>query len=237
MRTRSILHSAGPALLVGSLAFALTVQWRAQNAATTEAEGRKAGLTMILESRQHRAAELESRIAALQTAIDRAGDMSGLQGLASLQERVRLMAELAGTTEVTGPGAVVTVSDANPREESVVPSDSRIQDVDIQAVVNALWTAGAQAIAVNGQRLVATSAIRNAGDAVLVNYRVLSSPYRIAAIGPGDLDAKFAASPTAERFRGWSEIYGLGFEVDGRDRIDLPAYGGPVRARYSVVQQ
>jgi len=233
LRTRSILHSVGPAVLVGGLAFALTVQWRAQSAATMALEGRRAGLVRILESRQHRAVELEARIAALQTEIDRAADAAGLRGLAPLQDRVRRLAELAGTTEASGPGIVVTVADAAPQDATAVPSDSRIQDVDIQAVANALWLVGAEAIAVNGQRLVATSAIRNAGDAVLVNYRVLSSPYRVTAIGPAAMRKRFEASATAERFRGWAEIYGLGFEVQGHNRIDVPAYGGPVRARYA----
>ena len=62
---------------------------------------------------------------------------------------------------------------------------SRVLDVDLQSVVNALWAAGAEAIAINGQRLTATSTIRAAGDAVLVDYRPVTSPYEVAAIGPG----------------------------------------------------
>ena len=117
-------------------------------------------------------------------------------------------------------------------------SDSRIQDVDLQEVVNALWNAGAEAISINGQRLVATSAIRNAGNAVLVNFRVLTSPYDVAAIGDRSaMETSFEATDIARRFKTWEQVYGLGFSVEHPSTVQVPAYTGSVRFRYAQVQQ
>ena len=92
-----------------------------------------------------------------------------------------------------GPGAVVTLTDAPVTEGEEGADVERVLDSDIQRAVNGLWSVGAEAIAVNGQRLTAQSAIRSAAGAILVNYRPLKPPYRVEAIGPPDL---------AERFQG-----------------------------------
>lgn len=89
------------------------------------------------------------------------------------------LAELAGTTTLVGPGVVVTLDDAPDAEPG---SLNRVLDRDLQAIVNELWSAGAQGIAINDQRLVETSAIRGAGDAILVNYHPLTRPYVISSV-------------------------------------------------------
>jgi uncharacterized protein YlxW (UPF0749 family) len=101
-------------------------------------------------------------------------------------------------------------------------------------VVNALWAAGAEAIAINGQRLVSTSATRNAGGAVLVNYHVLTSPYRIEAIGhPELLEQRFKASHIAADLDGWVQTFGLGYQVRHADELTLAAFGGSLQFRYA----
>ena len=101
--------------------------------------------------------------------------------------------------------------------------------------MNTLWGAGAEAIAINGERLVSLTAIRSAGGAILVNFRVLTSPYRVVALGePAVLERRFGASDIATRFRRWAEIYGLGMTIKRDRKLSVPAYAGAVRTRYAV---
>lgn len=100
------------------------------------------------------------------------------------QRRLDALRSAAGFTPLTGGGVDVVLDDAKPdglnTTDAIQPG--RVQDHDIQAVVNGLWTAGAKGIAINGRRLTSTSAIRNAGDAILVDYRPLIPPYHIVAV-------------------------------------------------------
>lgn len=234
MTTAAPLRTAGTAILLGALAFAVTVEWRAQGAAREEIAGRRAEMATVIAARQRRAADLEGRLAALREEVARAAERDGGATLRSLQEATDDVASLSGTAAIAGPGVTVVLADAPDAGRTAGESDTRIQDLDVQAVVNELWAAGAEAIAVNGQRLVATSAIRNAGAAVLVNYRVLTSPYRVEAVGnPERMRDRFTASPVARRFRNWSEIYGLGFRVEESKSLALPPFRGSVRFRYA----
>ena len=109
---------------------------------------------------------------------------------------------------------------------------SRVLDVDLQGVVNGLWASGAEAIAVNGQRLTGLTTIRAAGGAILVDFRPVTSPYEIAAIGPDDMEQRFNDSPPAKAIRDLANQYGLDFSTRSQDDLRLPAaparsYGTP----------
>ena len=139
---------------------------------------------------------------------------------------------VTGGTAVHGPGVLVTLNDAvAPTDASVRPrggqlGDGRIFDRDLQAVVNALWAAGAEAISINGMRLTVRTAIRSAGEAVLVDFRPLSPPYLVRAVGDVDrMEPAFVDSPTARRFNTWISLYGLGFRVARVQDLQLPAAG------------
>lgn len=132
---------------------------------------------------------------------------------------------VAGTGAVTGPGLRVVVEDA-PASGGRPPAN-RVLDRDLQALVNALWAAGAEAVAVNGQRLTAQSAIRQAGDAILVNFAPVHSPYVLEAIGePVSLETSFAASRAAGRLRTYTQLYGLRFHYDRTESLTLPPAPG-----------
>jgi uncharacterized protein YlxW (UPF0749 family) len=152
---------------------------------------------------------------------------AGAAGQALAQE-VALLELVTGTVPVRGPGIVVVLDDA-PADDGAEPGDGRVFDRDLQDVVNALWAAGAEAVAVNGQRLTSRTAIRSAGDAVLVDLRPLSPPYRLEAVGDVEaMEPAFVDSPTARRFQTWTSLYGLGFEVRRADALRLPAAPEPV---------
>lgn len=234
MSPRATLRTAGPALLLGVLAFVLTLDVRAQREISRVSAGRRADLIRIVEAREKRASDLEARLAELRTQVADLAEASGESQLRELRAVTDRIAGLSGLTEATGQGVVVTLADAPSADRGANDPDSRIQDVDVHAVVNTLWEIGAEAIAINGQRLVATSAIRNAGAALLVNFRVLSSPYQIEAIGDGKaMKQRFERTEVARRFSGWADVYGLGFSVQRDGSLELPAYQGSIRFRYA----
>lgn len=133
----------------------------------------------------------------------------------------------AGGAAVAGPGVVVVLDDAaDPQGDD--PALARVLDRDLQIAVNGLWAAGAEAVSVNGLRLTSRSAIRSAGDAILVDYRPLTPPYTVEAIGdPKRLEPRFATGPAAESLRTLQGTYGLSFAVTGVDRVVLPAAALP----------
>lgn len=157
---------------------------------------------------------LVSRVTSGQQAIDsRSASIRGLnQEISTLQaaalnrsNRPDVSRQLSdagvvtGELAVHGPGMTLTVDDAasagvdaqgNPRTDQ---SDTgRLTSGDLQVLVNGLWQAGAEAVSINGQRITSLTAIRFAGQAILVNFRPLTPPYAISAIGPADLAASFA---------------------------------------------
>ncbi|MGY1772644.1 DUF881 domain-containing protein [Blastococcus sp. SYSU D00813] len=139
--------------------------------------------------------------------------------------------QMAGTLPVTGPGLLITLADAEAdAEDDPVGGDAevdprgQVRDDDIQLVVNALWAAGAEAVSVDDQRLGPTTAIRFAGEAVLVDFRPVTNPYEIRAIGdPATLRSAFLTVPEVQSLALIAESYGLTFELAQRDDLSLPA--------------
>jgi len=144
--------------------------------------------------------------------------------------------ESAGAVPVSGPGLLVTLANADPSADEdpvgggTAEEDPReqVQDGDLQLVVNALWAAGAEAISINGQRLGPTTAIRFAGEAVLVDFRPVTNPYEISAIGdPDSLSAEFLASPEVGALAVISQTFGLRFEYAEEEELSVPAASVP----------
>lgn len=156
------------------------------------------------------------------------------RGQAAATELARLEL-VTGAVAVRGPGLVVTLDDAatatsdgGAGDRGGQLGDGRIYDRDVQDVVNALWLAGAEAMSVNGLRLTAQTAIRSAGEAVLVDFRPLTPPYVLRAVGdPEAMEPAFADGPTARRFQTWTSLYGLRFDVAAADDLRLPAAADP----------
>ena len=198
--------------------------------ATRKAEApRRAQLVDLIEARRDEVARRDEEVRTLRQEVEQAREATlerAKQDEAQAERSERLAAQ-AGTTALRGRGMVVKLSDSD--REPGDPEESgayRIHDTDIQQVVNALFAAGAEAVAVNDSRLVATSAIRGAGDTIVVNFRPLSPPYRVVGIGADEGD--FRRSAIAVRFQRWTRLFGLGFEVDEDDDVEVPAYTGRV---------
>ncbi len=146
-------------------------------------------------------------------------------------DRAELLALLAGSTEVTGPGVKLVVDDAKdaesggggPRESSGFSDTGRVRDRDMQRVVNGLWASGAEAISVNGQRLTSLSAIRAAGDAILVDNKPLVPPYTVLAVGDGQrLSTAFQDSADGQYLHVLQENYGVRTRISAENEFTLP---------------
>ncbi|MFC8920445.1 DUF881 domain-containing protein [Streptomyces sp. NPDC057116] len=144
----------------------------------------------------------------------------------------QLVALLSGATPVRGPGVRLVVDDAKdteeggggPRESSGFADTGRVRDRDMQRVVNGLWQAGAEAIAINGQRLTALSAIRAAGDAILVDNKPLVPPYTVLAVGDGKkLSTTFQDSPDGQYLHVLQENFGIRTSISDQGEVRLPA--------------
>lgn len=200
----------------------------------------------VLETRRVLAGEITSRTAdadarevanqALSAQIGRlqAEQLTGQDAtVAAAAERFGVA---AGAVAVSGPGVVVTLEDAadavaNPTDAD---PDAFVQDQDLQVVVNGLWAAGAEAVAVNGHRLTALTAIRSAGQAILVDVAPVTSPYRVEAIGdPQALQVRLARSPAGDRLSLLKNTYDIPTAVAGAAALSLPG-AGPAELRYAT---
>jgi len=143
------------------------------------------------------------------------------------------LALTGGYRRVSGPGVTITLRD--PPASAVLPADAdpalaRILDADLQDVVNGLWAAGAEAVAINNQRLATTTAIRQAGSAILVGYRPVLAPYRVRAIGPPDLADRFTRQPVNEQLSALNADYGIGVTIVPGRFLALPGASVPTLA-------
>jgi uncharacterized protein YlxW (UPF0749 family) len=186
---------------------------------------------------------LTAQLEQLQAQVSRTRDRllaSSAVGQKALDELAKAE-QGAAAVPVAGPGLLVTLANADPTANqdpvggtSEGDTRGRVRDGDLQLVVNALWAAGAEAVSINGQRLGPTTAIRFAGEAVLVDFRPVTNPYEVSAIGdPETLKNHFLASPEVSSLAAISESFGLRFDFAQEDQLTLPAARTP-ELRYAV---
>ncbi len=196
--------------------------------------GRHSELTEIVSAQRDEVKQVQADARALQQQIDDLTEQVDGSRVDELQREVDALAVPAGLTPVTGPGIVVTLDDA-PRDqelpEGTDPNLLVVHQQDIQAVVNALWAGGAEAMTLQGQRVVSTTGIKCVGNTVVLQGVPYSPPYRVAAIGPGkQMYDALAASPEVASYRQFTDPpYNLGWSVRQRPRLDLPAFGVPMQ--------
>jgi uncharacterized protein YlxW (UPF0749 family) len=208
--------------LVG-LGFLLVVAYQqtvADQPATTKAR------TALIDQVQNRRAETEQ----LQKQADQLNsDVSALRekelGGAAVAQLKDLEAA-TGLAPVRGSGAKVRLGDG-PTPVNPLTGErntaGQVKDTDLQLATNALWSLGAEAIAINGQRLTATSTIRQAGEAILVDFRPVSSPYEVVAIGPDDLAKNFQDGYAGKFFKELVSKYGMSFDSSKVHDVTLDA--------------
>ena len=190
-------------------------------------ESRRTGLVKLIHTRQAEVDSLGKELVRLRADVVEVRRRLSATS-ADEARRLRDVQVWAGTTPMSGRGLEVSLSDSHRGPKAEVDRESlSVHDVDLQLVVNALWAAGGEAVAVNGLRLVATSPIRAAGETITVNFRPLVPPYKVEVIGADK--KQFERSAVAQRFHQWVEDYGLGFSVKARKKVVVPAYAGTLQ--------
>lgn len=193
--------------------------------------------TLVLERTQR----VELRRAAaqqLRAQVDTLSHAAGGRGLDALRARIAELELLTGLSRAAGPGVRVSLQDA-PRSSDrpgIDPNILVVHQQDIQAFVNALWNGGAEAISLQGQRLISTTGIKCVGSTVVLDGVPYSPPYVLEAVGdPEDLLAALDNSPEVVTYREYVRIYALGLEVEQDDTLSLAPYGGQVSLNYATV--
>ncbi len=202
---------------------------------------RSAGLQE--QSRAALIAEVKERRSELETARAEIDDLRGtieqeqadyLRATASgraLAERLETLEAASGLGAVRGPGVRIVVDDV----PGGTTEQETVLDRDLQKLVNGLWAAGAEAVAINGQRLTNLSAIRTGGSAILVNYRALNRPYVVRAVGnPDQLPARFIETEGGTWWLNLKSVYKMPFTMISEDSLTLPA-AAPVTLRHAQV--
>jgi uncharacterized protein YlxW (UPF0749 family) len=207
--------------LRGGEVLALSGLIKQRDASITRQEQELAGLQGEVQRLTQQAASRDGAVAAAQA--------QGDQGAVS-----------AGLVALTGPGVEITLDDAPTRSDGVLPAGATPDDLvihqsDVQAVVNAVWAAGADGVAIMGKRLVATSAVRCVGNVLLLQGRTYSPPFVVTAIGSGAaVRAQLGASPEVAILQQAVNAYGLTLSVRDRSTVGLPAYDGPLDMSYAT---
>ena len=219
-RTMSALLAVALGLATTSAALALRAPQPAVLAARAILEKQIGERTAAVDRLRMQNAATAQQIAALQATVLAARD-------SPLVDQLAADALISGASALTGPGLRITLSDA-PDVGGVVDPDRRVQDVDLQILVNGLWAAGAEAIAVNDHRLTTTTAIRSAGSAILVDLNPLVGPYVVDAIGgAADLQTRLARLSAGQHLATLRTTYSIGVDVSAKKSLELPAASLP----------
>ena len=223
-----------PALLLGLL---VGTQWQSQGSRTVTASRYRVPLADATYELQQEQARLKGEAADMRARLDaiqgQAAALSG-EGL-SLEADIARLRTAAGLSPRSGPGVVVTLDDGR------IPATAPRQNIelaivhssDITDVLNVGWRAGAEAISVNGERITASSAC--VGAVIQINGTLLSPPFVVNIVGPVDALLRSFGDPSELRdVKKRREAFGLGFQVARPAAVDVPAYSGPLVARYAI---
>jgi uncharacterized protein YlxW (UPF0749 family) len=212
----------------------------------TAAQGRSlradaAGLPDIIREKTQDNARMTRELQRLTTEVDELthAGAPGNIAIEGLESRAETLVFAAGRTAVQGPAVEVALDDS-PLTQDQLPEGFGVDDIvvhqqDVQAVVNAFWAGGAEAMMIQDQRIIATSAIRCVGNTLILQGRVYSPPYRIRAIGDPDRLRDFLSrSPEVQIYQEYVQAVGLGYEVTTHDRLEFPSYAGSITPEYAT---
>ncbi|HEX9681920.1 MAG TPA: DUF881 domain-containing protein [Acidimicrobiales bacterium] len=217
-----------------AVAVAVVVAWAAVVAATgggNDQRLRRADdLASLIEAERSEAQRLLGVLDELRLRSESLREDLRTVPVAADLDRARLE---AGIVAVTGPGLEVTLDDSSlPSSPTGNVNDLVIHSQDVQGVVNALWRAGAEALAINDERVISTSAVLCVGNTLLLNGTVHSPPYRMSAVGADR--RRFESVPAVAAFRRDADVFGLGYSVVEREVMEIPAFRGRLQPRWTV---
>ncbi|NRQ49056.1 DUF881 domain-containing protein [Aeromicrobium stalagmiti] len=195
-------------------------------------------IASLLKERSERIDERRVDAQELRSEIDElSSSVSGVD-LDKLRDRVTALEPATGLTPVQGPGVRVTLTDAPDAGDlpGVDPNLQVVHQQDIQAYVNALWAGGAEAISLQGQRLMATTGIRCVGNVVILDGVPYSPPYVIEAIGDqSGMNSAMSTSPDTASYATYAQTYGVGLQIEQLADVTVKAYANPVALSHATV--
>jgi len=203
--------------------------------------GDRGNLPDLIRAEEGRLADVTERIEGLRADIQAATDAAARSDdrIGAVSEQADALAFAAGVGPVTGPGLAVTLADA-PRQadrllpDGASPDDLVVHQQDVQAVVNALWAGGAEALQIMDQRVISTSAVRCVGNTLILQGRVYSPPYVVRAIGdPDRLTLALDSSVNVQLYRFYVERYGLVYRTKQNANLRLPGFDGSLDLLYA----
>ena len=188
-----------------------------------DSQSGRATLISRVDARRADVTETQERVGRLQASTTRLGaDVDALEAEGTaLDSELRRIRTRTGYAPVRGPGVRIVVDDPPGAAE-----DEAVRDEDLALLVNGLWTAGAEAISINGERLTVLTFIQNSGPVINVNSRPLSPPYTVEAIGdPRTLLADLLESSSGARFTDLARLLGFEYDRQNVDVLHLPGAG------------
>ena len=205
--------------------------------------GENSQLSSVIEQRNQAVSRQQQELARLQAEAQRLTDEAATRDGAVAQVAAQGAADeaAAGLTEVTGAGLQVRLDDApttpgGGRPAGASADDLVIHQSDVQAVVNAMWSAGASGVAIMGKRLVATSAVRCVGNTLLLQGRTYSPPFVVTAVGDASaMRQQLAQSQDIKWLQQAVDQYGLTYQLTDQRHVTLPPYGGALDVRWARV--
>lgn len=219
------------ALLV--LGFLIAAQVSGEKPRTQYSTQERAPLIQTALDLQAQQETLKARILDLRKKIGdlEAQDPGAADSLRQLYADLEDARLAAGLIAISGPGLAFRLEDGTPG----AGVDALVSAQDVRVLVQELWLAGAEGIAVNGERISATSAVIDIGGSILVNSAYLAPPYQISAIGPPDLYDRLRSSIAFVDFvQGRIDRAGISLSVAELATVDLPAFAGTVNLRYAA---
>jgi uncharacterized protein YlxW (UPF0749 family) len=212
-------------------------------AGTDLREDRTPQVVDLIDKHQQRVTDADQRAARLRREVEAQTDALSGSNASIAAERRRAAAEraAAGLVALHGPGLTVRLDDAPRRADGTRPNGVSVDDLvvhqqDVQAVVNALWAGGAEAMSIMDDRIVSTSAVRCVGNTLLLHGRAYGPPFKITALGdPATLRQALDASPGVALFREAAESLGLGYRVTVEEDATVPGYDGSTDLEHAQV--
>jgi uncharacterized protein YlxW (UPF0749 family) len=233
-------HRRGPAWGAVGVAGVLAIAGLlfAANARISGGDTREArDLPGLVQAQLNRAQVAQAEVSNLRAEVDQLTDEQATtapEDPAGSQQ----LAMAAGWVPVSGPGVEVRLTDAPAgaaRPDWATNDDLVVHQQDVQAVMNALWAGGAEAMSLQDQRVVSTSAFRCVGNVLYLQGQVYSPPYVVRAIGDADaMTAALEASPELQVYREYVDAVGLGWSVSTTDDMLLPGYDGPAELSHAT---
>ncbi|MCL7452630.1 MAG: DUF881 domain-containing protein [Anaerolineae bacterium] len=237
-RNQEMLRNSSLLLAGLILGLLLALGWSSQAPNYAAEVGRQSSTVRLsIEKLEREQQDLKATLAMLreelaQQRLAAAADTDRLEALGAELERQQL---LAGLAPVQGPGVTVILDDSEAQiPVAGDPNAYIIHEHDLRDIVNVLWMAGSESIAINNERLVNSSSIYCVGSTVMVNDTRLSPPYRIQAIGNPRVQQDYLRNPSYLRsIKEKQRLYSLRFEVEARSSLTLPAYDGGFLVQYA----